>query len=83
MKKIFYFYILRCKDKSLYCGSTINIEKRLQQHNAGKGSTYVRSRGGGKLIYSEKYKTLSAVLRREAQVKKWKKQRKELLANSK
>ena len=66
-----YFYILKCKDKSLYCGSTNNIKNRELMHNQGKGSKYVRSRGGGKIVYFEKFRTLGKALKREAEIKKW------------
>ncbi len=66
-----YFYILKCKDGTLYSGTTKNIKERAKKHNTGKGSKYVFSRGGGKIVYSEKYKTLSQALKREAQVKNW------------
>jgi len=66
-----YFYILHCKDGSLYCGSTKDLKRREQQHNTGKGSAYVRSRGGGKIIYSEKFRGWGKALKREAEVKKW------------
>jgi putative endonuclease len=65
-----YFYILKCKDKSLYCGYTDNLEKREALHNQGKGSKYVRSRGGGKIVYSEKFRNKSKALKREIEVKK-------------
>lgn len=39
-----YTYILRCKDDSLYTGWTNNLEKRIQNHNAGKGAKYTRAR---------------------------------------
>ena len=68
---MFYFYILQCKDGSLYSGSANNIKTRESLHNEGKGSKYVRSRGGGKMVYFEKFRTLSKALRREAEVKKW------------
>jgi putative endonuclease len=66
-----YFYILRCKDGTLYCGSTEDLEKRELLHNSGKGSKYVRSRGGGKIVYSEKFRSKSKAMQREAEVKKW------------
>ena len=68
---MFYFYILKCGDKSLYCGYAKNLKQREMDHNSGKGSKYVLSRDGGKIIYFEKFKTLSEVLRREAEVKSW------------
>lgn len=76
---MFYFYILRCKDNTLYCGSTKDLEKRIKLHNSGKGSAYVRSRGGGKIVYTETFHTLGNALRREIEVKKWSKSKKESL----
>ena len=66
-----YFYILQCKDKTLYCGYAKDIKKREVEHNAGKGSKYVHAHGGGRIIYFEKFKTLSEALKREAEIKKW------------
>lgn len=67
----YFFYILRCKDKTLYSGITKDLKRREIEHNSGKGSAYVRSRGGGKIIYREKFKTLSKALKREIEVKKY------------
>jgi putative endonuclease len=78
---MFYFYILQCADSSLYCGYTKNIKQRELDHNSGKGSKYVLSRGGGKIIYFEKFKTLSEALKREAEVKLWPRPKKLLLIN--
>ena len=77
--KKYYFYIMRCKDDSLYCGITQDIKNREKLHNTGKGSAYVRSRGGGAVIYQEELNSLSDALRREREVKKWPKQKKEQL----
>lgn len=71
-----YFYILKCKDSSLYCGSTNDLFKREEKHNSGHGSKYVFSRGGGKIIYSEKFRSMGKALKREAEVKKWKREKK-------
>jgi putative endonuclease len=73
---MYYFYIFLCKDKSLYCGSTTNLKTREAQHNSGQGSKYVRSRGGGRMVYSEKFRSLSKALKREAEVKKLKRKQK-------
>ena len=71
LKSKYYFYILKCKDKTLYCGMAKDLAARVRLHNLGKGSVYVRSRGGGKIVYSEKFKTIGDALRREIEVKKW------------
>jgi putative endonuclease len=73
---MYYFYLFRCADGTLYCGSTNDITKREQLHNSGKGAKYTRSRGGGVIVYSETHPTRSAALRREAQVKKWRRAKK-------
>lgn len=81
-KPNFYFYILRCKDKTLYCGMTKDLINREAVHNLGKGSSYVRSRGGGKIVYSETFRSISKALKREAEVKSWARSKKLLLLKS-
>jgi putative endonuclease len=39
-----FVYLLRCADDSLYCGWTVDLERRLATHRSGKGSAYVRRR---------------------------------------
>ena len=39
-----FVYLLRCRDGSLYCGWTDDLERRVGTHNAGKGARYTRSR---------------------------------------
>ena len=73
---MFYFYIVRCKDRTLYCGSTNNTEQRILRHNSGRGSKYVRAHGGGKIVYRESFKTIGEAMRREIEVKKWPRQKK-------
>lgn len=74
-----YCYLVRCADGTLYCGSTKDLGRRMRQHNAGKGSIYVRTHGGGKIVYTEKFATVGAALRREAQIKKLTRQEKQKL----
>ncbi|HYF05156.1 MAG TPA: GIY-YIG nuclease family protein [Patescibacteria group bacterium] len=77
---MYYFYLFRCADGSLYCGSTNNIDAREKLHNAGRGAKYTFTHGGGKMVYHEPYPTKSEALKREAAVKKWPKIKKEQLA---
>ncbi len=67
---MFYVYILECVDGTFYTGYTVNLEKRIQAHNSGKGSRYTRSRLPVKLIYKEEYKEKSEAMRREYAIKK-------------
>lgn len=71
MSKRFYTYILECSDGSLYTGYTVNLEKRLREHNSGKsGAKYTRSRRPCKLVYFEEYQTKQEAMRREVAIKK-------------
>lgn len=63
---MFYTYLLRCADGTLYCGYTDDPEKRLRAHNAGTGSKYTRSRRPVELVYCEEFLT-----RREAMSREW------------
>ena len=62
-------YILRCGDGSLYTGITVDVEKRLEAHRAGKGAKYTRGRGPLERVYTEDCGDYSAALRRELEVK--------------
>jgi putative endonuclease len=63
-------YILRCKDKTLYCGITNDLPARLEKHRNGTGAKYTRGRGPFKILRSETFKTKSAALKREIAIKK-------------
>ena len=75
----YYVYILRCNDTTLYCGYTVNLEKRIQEHNDKKGAKYTRGRTPVKIVYYEIFDTKGDALKREAQIKKYSKKTKELL----
>jgi len=78
---MFYFYILRCSDNSLYCGQTNNLQRRIKEHNSNtnKSAKYLRAKKPVKLVYFEKYLSLQEAMEREWQVKKWTKAKKEAL----
>jgi putative endonuclease len=71
-----YFYFARCADGSLYAGSTNDLKAREAKHNAGKGAKYTRARLPITIIYSEEFATVNEALKREAEVKKWKREKK-------
>lgn len=78
---MYYFYILRCSDKSLYCGQINNLKRRIAEHNfdRNKSAKYLRAKKPVKLIYSEEYPTLQSAMKREWQIKRWTKAEKEAL----
>jgi putative endonuclease len=82
MDQTYHFYLLRCSDDSLYAGICIDLEKRVATHQTGKGAKYTRSRLPVTLVYQEQHCSKGDALRREAEVKKWKKERKERLVSS-
>jgi len=79
---MFSVYILECSDKSLYVGCTNDLEKRLNQHNNLKsGAHYTKIRRPVVLKYSENLSTLLEARGREAEIKRWKREKKmELIA---
>ena len=79
MEAIWYLYILRCGDGSLYTGITTDVQRRLAEHRSGKGAKYTRGRGPLELQYQEECGTHSDALKRELAVKALPRQEKELL----
>jgi putative endonuclease len=80
---MWYVYILRCKDKTLYVGITTNVTERVKCHNKGKASRYTRMRLPVELIYQEPHPSKSSARKREIQLKNWSRAKKEALANTK
>ena len=74
-----YTYIVRCKDDTLYCGWTNNLEKRIASHNAGTGAKYTRNRCPGELVYYETFETKEEAMRREYAIKQLTRKEKLLL----
>lgn len=80
---IYYVYILRTSSNTLYIGQTSNLEKRLKEHQirSTKSAKYIKYFDSCELAYSEEYKTRIEAMRREFQLKKWTKAKKEALIN--
>jgi len=74
-----YLYLIRLSDNSLYCGVTNDLERRLEEHRNGRGSKYVKGRLPLELEYVEKHENRKKALRREVEIKKWNKEKKESL----
>lgn len=65
-----FVYILECADGTLYAGWTTDVERRLDEHNTGRGARYTRGRRPVKLAYCEKVADRSAAQRREAAIRR-------------
>lgn len=76
----FFVYIIECSDKTYYVGCTNGLERRLKQHNESKwGAHYTKIRRPVTLKYSEQFETLIEARRREAEIKGWRREKKERL----
>jgi putative endonuclease len=75
-------YVLRCGDGSLYTGYTTDLDRRLREHRAGDGAKYTRGRGPLEAVHVERFDSRSAAMRREHEVKRFTKARKERLVAS-
>jgi len=66
-------YILTCADGSLYVGSTVNLERRLAEHQAGEGSRYTarRDRQPVQLAWSIHFDRIDDAFWFEKQVQGW------------
>jgi predicted GIY-YIG superfamily endonuclease len=65
-----FVYILRCADQSLYTGVTTDTDKRVAEHNGGRGARYTRSRLPVELVYREETADRGTALRREHEIKR-------------
>jgi predicted GIY-YIG superfamily endonuclease len=72
-------YILRCADGSYYTGQTINLEKRLAEHQAGEGGEWTRYRLPVDLVFSHEMPDEDSAFLAERQIKGWSRAKKEAL----
>ncbi|RKY35918.1 MAG: GIY-YIG nuclease family protein [Candidatus Omnitrophota bacterium] len=76
----FFVYMLECYDGTYYTGYTLNLEKRLKEHNQGKrGAKYTRGRRPVRLVWHKKYKYLCYAMKAEYKIKHLNRRQKELL----
>lgn len=67
---MYYLYIIKCSDKTLYTGITTNLNRRIQEHNgSGKGAKFTRSRRPVVLVYSKKFRNRSTASSAEYKIK--------------
>jgi putative endonuclease len=67
---MWFVYVVLCADRSLYTGVTTDAERRITEHNDGRGARYTRSRGPVALVYLETVADRGAALRREHEIKR-------------
>jgi len=68
---VYYLYILKCADETLYTGITVDLKRRVYEHNtSGLGAKYTRARRPVKLVYSKKFGDRSKAQKEESKIKK-------------
>lgn len=74
-----YVYMLKCSDQTLYTGYTTDINRRIAMHERGKGAKYTRGREPFELVYAEEFSTKVLAMRKEYQIKRLSRAKKETL----
>lgn len=68
---MYYLYILECSDQSLYSGITVDLERRMKEHNtSGLGAKYTSGRRPVKLVFTKEFQNRSEASKEEAKIKK-------------
>jgi predicted GIY-YIG superfamily endonuclease len=80
--KVYYVYMVRCKDGSLYTGVAVDVDARIKLHNEGKGSKYTRTKRPVVLVYKFRFATIGLALREEYRIKQLRRIDKEKLIES-
>lgn len=79
---LYFVYIIKCRDDTLYTGYTTDLVRRVKEHNEGKrGAKAIKGKLPVELVHSEEYTNLSVALKREAEIKSWKREKKQILIN--
>ncbi len=72
-------YIVRCADETYYVGSTVDLERRLSEHNLGLGAAYTRRRRPVVLVWSAEFERVDEAFAFEKQVQGWGRRKREAL----
>lgn len=80
----YFVYIVECADKTYYTGISNNLERRLRQHNGEivGGAFYTKNKRPVKFVYKEEMKSHSDAIKRELEIKKLTRKKKEVLIMS-
>jgi putative endonuclease len=82
MVEIGYVYILECSNGKYYTGSTIDLDKRLAQHQEGLGANFTRKNLPINLVYVETFERIDQAFQREKQIQGWSHKKKAALITS-
>lgn len=74
-----FVYMVRNSADKLYVGITDNPHQRLKEHNSERGARYTSRIPTYKIVFLEQYQTLAEARKREIQIKKWRREKKDVL----
>jgi len=72
----YFVYLVLCKNKSIYTGITNNPKRRFSEHSTGKGGKHTKMYPAVEILRTEEYKTKTEALKREKQIKGWRREKK-------
>lgn len=76
---MYYIYIIKCEDGTLYTGITTDLKRRFKEHSLGKGGAYTKAKKAEKILYTEECENRSIALKRESEIKSWPRKKKLVL----
>lgn len=74
-----FVYMVRNTANALYVGVTNNPDNRLEHHNTRRGADYTKRNPNFSIVFLESYETLAEARKREIQIKKWRRDKKDIL----
>ncbi len=78
---MYFVYMIKNDFEKMYVGMTENPEMRVKYHNNDRGAQFTKGKAKFKLVFLEEYTTLKEARRREVQIKKWCREKKEMLVS--
>ena len=76
---VHYIYMIKNSIDQLYIGITEDPSARTLTHNSKQGAKYTKYNPNFKIVFLEKHKSLTEARKREIQIKKWRREKKEVL----
>ena len=72
-------YLLECSDGTYYVGSTVDLERRVAQHNVGEGAAYTRHRRPVRVVWAAEFDRVDQAFAFEKQVQGWSRRKRQAL----
>lgn len=76
---MYYVYMLKNESNQLYVGISANVKQRVQDHNSYRGAQFTKNLNEFSPVFIEPHSTLTEARKREIQIKKWRREKKELI----